>query len=71
LIIWDICVGKNGLDWAFGDACSAIDTFVGINDEVSGQFSEGIYGANCNAILVFVIHAGGGNNMCHDDMEHC
>ena len=33
--------------------------------KISVCFSECFYRANCNAFLVFVVYAGGGNDVCH------
>jgi hypothetical protein len=63
--LWNICVSKNSVNRAFRNASTAVDTFIGIDNEVSVCFSKRLNRANDNAFLVFVIDASGCYNVCH------
>ena len=54
----DIGVCENGVYGAFGDARTAIDALVGIDDEVGVGFSESLDRADGDAFLILVVNAG-------------
>ena len=64
-IVRNFRVGEDGFNRALGDAGAAIDALIGVDDEVGVEFTEGFDGANGDAFLILVVHAGRGHDVRH------
>lgn len=64
-LIRNVGISEDGFDWALWNTRTTVDAFVWVNNEVGVHFAECFYRANCDAILVLVVHACGGDNVSH------
>jgi len=66
VFVRQIGICENSFYWTLCDASGAVDTLIGVNNEIGWHFTKSINGTNANAILVFVINTCGGNYVSHN-----
>jgi hypothetical protein len=60
-----VVLGKDGLGRTFGHAQGTVDALLWIDDKEIRPFVETIHGADIDAIGVFALDAGFGDNVSH------
>src|SRR6266478_9413120 len=63
-------IGLDGVGGTFWLAHSAVDTFIGMDDQHVVAFVEAIYGADLNAIGVFAFDAGFSDDVSHPRLRN-
>jgi hypothetical protein len=65
LIGWQVNIGVNGVDWAFGHAHGAVDALHRINHQSVGAFQKAIDRTDINTVGVFAFDTGFGYYKSH------
>jgi hypothetical protein len=68
LVGGQVFFGKDGVDWALGNAHGAVDALIGVDGQEVGAFAKAIHGANVHTVGVFALDTGFGNNVGHDGL---
>jgi hypothetical protein len=58
--------GIDGIDWALGDAHSAVNAQLRVDSKEIWTFNKAIYGADIHAVSIFTAYAAFSYNMGHD-----
>ncbi len=65
-----VIFGKDRICRAFGLTQSAIDAFLGVDDQKIGPFVETVYRADIDTVGIFALDTVFGNYVCHGIFEY-